>query len=377
MRTQTEIVAGAGIWGCTIARRLAEKGRSVLVLEKRPVIGGNVRCEIDSATGIEIHSYGSHIFHTQIPEVWRFVNRFVSFNGYQHKVVARHNGRDYFLPLGLTLINKFFGVELKPCEVTSFMADESHSKAIFDAFFRNYTSKQWNKLPEEIDPSIIKRVPVRNSYDVNYFNDYWQGIPTEGYNVFFERMLDHQNITIKTGSSFKLEKGRFVIFDEVNKTSTDLPVSTSDCNLYYSGPIDALFDYKFGALPWRTLRFEIERVPVADAQGTSVVNYVDSDILYTRQHEFKHYHPEPIGPLSQAESIKSGEETILMREYSATWKLGDEPYYPVNNEESTALLKKYQDEAAKIPNLVIGGRLGQYKYFDMDKSIQAALEVAI
>lgn len=361
------IVAGAGIWGCTVARRLAEAGKRVLVLEKRPVVGGNVRCEIDPATGIEIHTYGSHIFHTQIPEVWAWVNRFVSFNGYQHKVIARHNGKDYFLPLGLTLINKFFNVELKPSEVAAFMADESHSKAIFDAFFRNYTSKQWNKPPEEIDPSIIKRVPVRNSYDVNYFNDYWQGIPTEGYNALFDRMLSHDNITVRTDAEFKVEGLKFKVGDE------ELP----NVPVYYSGPIDALFNYKHGALPWRTLRFETERVPVADAQGTSVVNYVDAEVPFTRQHEFKHYHPEPVGPLSQAESMKSGKETILMREYSATWKLGDEPYYPVNNDESAALLAKYQDEAKKVPNLVIGGRLGQYKYFDMDKSIRAALGVAI
>lgn len=390
------IVAGAGIWGCTVARRLAEAGKKVLVLEKRPVIGGNVRCEIDPATGIEIHTYGSHIFHTQIPEVWAWVNRFVSFNGYQHKVIARHNGKDYFLPLGLTLINKFFGVELKPNEVAAFMAEETHSKAIFDAFFRNYTSKQWNKLPEEIDPSIIRRVPVRNSYDVNYFNDYWQGIPTEGYNALFDRMLEHENITVQCNCELTLDgdmvkvKGAIECNEIaegpreqwINSLFTNSPLSL---NLYYSGPIDALFGYKFGALPWRTLRFETERVPVADVQGTSVVNYVDADVPFTRQHEFKHYHPEPIGPLSQAESIKSGKETILMREYSATWKLGDEPYYPVNNDESAALLAKYEKEVEILNStlnthtskLIIGGRLGQYKYFDMDKSIQAALEVLI
>ena len=373
------IVAGAGIWGCTVARRLAELGRKVLVLEKRPVVGGNVRCEIDEETGIEIHKYGSHIFHTHIPEVWEFVNRFVKFNGYQHKVLARYQGKTYFLPLGLALINKFFGVELMPDEVADFMADEAHSKAIFDAFFRGYTSKQWGKPPEEIDPSIIKRVPVRSNYDVNYFNDYWQGIPTEGYNALFERMLDHENITVRVSSSLKLEldSGTFFVFDEEKKTITPLSHSHSILPLYYSGPIDALFNYKHGALPWRTLRFEIERVPVADAQGTSVVNYVDADVPFTRQHEFKHYHPEPIGPLSQAESIKSGKETILMREYSATWKLGDEPYYPVNTPDSAALLAKYKEEAAKIPNLVVGGRLGQYKYFDMDKSIHAALELKL
>lgn len=398
------IVAGAGIWGCTVARRLAEAGKRVLVLEKRSVVGGNVRCEIDPATGIEIHTYGSHIFHTQIPEVWAWVNRFVSFNGYQHKVLARtrkssslelelENGKTYFLPLGLALVNQFFGKNLTPAELPTFLDQKAdiHSPTpthnsnltnrdiLFEVFIKNYTSKQWNKPPEEIDPSIIKRVPVRNSYDINYFNDYWQGIPTEGYNALFERMLSHDNITVRTSSSLKLEleSGTFSIFDEEKKTATPLSHSHSNLQLYYSGPIDALFDYKFGALPWRTLRFETERVPVADAQGSSVVNYVDADVPFTRQHEFKHYHPEPIGPLSQAESIKSGKETILMREYSATWKLGDEPYYPVNNDESAALLEKYMAEAAEIKNLVVGGRLGQYKYFDMDKSIYAALEVRI
>lgn len=412
------IVAGAGIWGCTVARRLAEAGKRVLVLEKRPVVGGNVRCEIDPATGIEIHTYGSHIFHTQIPEVWAWVNRFVSFNGYQHKVLARtrqspslelksKNGGTYFLPFGLALVNQFFGKNLTPDELQGFLDQKADLQSstttsnynssltnrdiLFEVFIKNYTSKQWNKPPEEIDPSIIKRVPVRNSYDVNYFNDYWQGIPTEGYNALFERMLSHDNITIRTSSSLKLKSKNggyeFYVFDEQKEEEIPLFNFNSQLQLYYSGPIDALFDYKYGALPWRTLRFETERVPVADAQGTSVVNYVDADVPFTRQHEFKHYHPEPVGPLSQAESIKSGKETILMREYSAPWKLGDEPYYPVNNAESAVLLAKYMEEVEKLNhhsttttsnyNLIIGGRLGQYKYFDMDKSIHAALSLDI
>ena len=210
------IVAGAGIWGCTMARRLAEAGRRVLVLEKRAAVGGNVRCETDPETGIEIHTYGSHIFHTHIPEVWEFVNRFVSFNGYQHKVLANYKGKVYQLPLGLNLVNKFFGVELKPEEVGAFMADETHSAAIFDAFFRGYTSKQWGRPPEAIDPSIIKRVPVRTNYDTNYFNDYWQGIPSEGYNALFDRLLDHPAITIRCNTAFQLPT-----------SNSELPTSTS------------------------------------------------------------------------------------------------------------------------------------------------------
>ena len=354
------IVAGAGIWGCTVARRLAESGRRVLVLEKRSVVGGNVRCETDKETGIEVHSYGSHIFHTHIPEVWEFVNRFVKFNGYQHKVLANYKGKIYYLPLGLAIINKYFGVELKPGEVADFMADEAHSRAIFDAFFRGYTSKQWGKPPEEIDPLIIKRVPVRSNYDVNYFNDYNQGIPLTGYNSLFERLLDHPNIEVRCNAGIRLEGGSHKVGGD------DLP----NVPVYYSGPIDALFDYKFGHLPWRTLRFETEKLAVKDYQGTSVVNYTEAKVPYTRIHEFKHYHPED-------SAVMNSSKTIIMREYSAAWKSGDEPYYPIDNAESRSLLARYQEVASRLPNLVIGGRLGGYKYYDMDKSIEAALKIEV
>lgn len=360
MQNIDAMVVGAGIWGCTVARRLAEAGRNVLVLEKRPVVGGNVRCEIDEETGIEIHKYGSHIFHTHIPEVWEFVNQFVKFNGYQHKVLARYQGRTYFLPLGLALINKFFGVELNPGEVAEFMAKEAHSKAVFDAFFRGYTSKQWGKPPEDIDASIIKRVPVRSNYDVNYFNDYNQGIPLTGYNSLFDRLLDHPNITVRCYAAVRLVDGAFKV------DGVDLP----NVPIYYSGPIDALFGYKFGHLPWRTLRFETEKLAVKDYQGTSVVNYTEAEVPYTRIHEFKHYHPEDA-------AVMNSPKTVIMREYSAAWKPGDEPYYPIDNAESRELLAKYQAEAAAIPNLVVGGRLGGYKYYDMDKSIEAALKVEV
>ena len=349
MREFDAVVAGAGIWGCTVARRLAEAGRRVLVLERREAVGGNVRCE--TRDGIEVHLYGSHIFHTSIPEVWEFVNRFVTFNGYQHKVLARYRGKTYFLPLGLGLVNSFFGVELKPSELSAFMADEAHSKVVFDAFFRGYTSKQWGCDPEKVDPSIIKRVPVRSSYDVNYFNDVLQGIPTSGYNSLFERLLDHPGITVRCGEAFRLGDW------------PDLPV-------YYSGPVDALFDYRFGHLPWRTLRFETETLDVADWQGTSVVNYTEAEVPYTRIHEFKHYHPE-------RKDVMAASRTVVMREYSAAWKPGDEPYYPVDTPESRALLERYRAEAAKYPRLVVGGRLGAYKYYDMDKSVAAALELPL
>lgn len=354
--TVDAVVAGAGIWGATVARRLAEAGRTVLVAERRDAPGGNVRCE--EKDGIEIHTYGSHIFHTHLPEVWEFVNRFAAFNGYQHKVLARYQGKTYFLPLGLALINKFFGLELSPGEVKDFMADEKHASAIFDAFFRGYTSKQWGKPPEDIDPTIIKRVPVRSNYDVNYFNDYDQGIPRDGYNSLFENLLDHPNIVLRCNVAFGLHDGKFMVGGD------ELPV---DVPVYYSGPVDELFCHKFGPLPWRTLRFEREELEVADFQGTSVVNYTEASVPFTRIHEFKHYHPE-------RKDVMASPRTVIMREYSAQWKQGDEPYYPVETKDSLSLLERYRAEASKFPRLHIGGRLGEYKYYDMDKSVASALQ---
>lgn len=361
MNDYDAVVAGAGIWGCTVARKLAEAGLKVLVLERRNAVGGNCRCENDERTGIEVHTYGSHIFHTDLPEVWAFVNQFVSFNGYQHKVLARHDGKTYFLPLGLTLINQFFGVELTPSEVPGFMEEERHSKAIFNAFFRNYTSKQWGMPPEKVDPKIIKRVPVRSNYETNYYNDYLQGIPTEGYNTLFERLLDHPNIEVRTNTSFTVK-------DWMNFTESH-HAGGSATPVFYSGPIDELFDYRFGPLPWRTLRFETERIPVADWQGTSVVNYVDADVPFTRIHEYKHYHPEN-------KDVMNYPETIICREYPKAWEMGDEPYYPIQSLQSTELIMKYRREAEAFPWLTLGGRLGQYRYYDMDKAMLNALDTA-
>lgn len=363
------IVAGAGVWGCTVARRIADAGRKVLVLEKRPHVGGNVRCETDLKTGIEVHVYGSHIFHTHLDDVWKFVNRFVTFNGYQHKVLARYDGKTYFLPLGLTLVNQFYGLNLTPAELPGFIASEAQGvrepknfeeqaiafvgRRLYEAFIRDYTRKQWGCDPKELPASIIKRLPVRASYDVNYFNDYRQGIPLSGYNSLFDRLLDHPNIEVRTGVdwlSWRHGEGR---------TLDRLPV-------FYSGPVDALFDYRYGPLPWRSLRFETECVPVADWQGASVVNYTGAEVPWTRIHEFKHYHPE------QAEVMAHG-ESIICREYPQEWKPGAEPYYPVDTEDSRKLLARYRADLAELPNVIVGGRLGEYKYYDMDQSIGRAL----
>jgi UDP-galactopyranose mutase len=370
------IVAGAGIWGCTVARVLAEKGRKVLVLEKRPHVGGNVRCETDPETGIEVHTYGSHIFHTHIDRVWDFVRRFVEFNGYQHKVLARHAGKTYFLPLGLALVNQFYGLDLKPSELPDFIAAEAGrdtrpcvpanfeeqaiafiGKPLYDAFIREYTRKQWGTDPRNLGADIIKRLPVRASYDINYYPDYRQGIPLTGYNSLFDRILDHPNISVECNVDW-LEWRHQAL-----STKHQAPV-------FYSGPIDALFGYKFGPLPWRSLRFERECLPLADFQGTSVINYTDADVPFTRIHEFKHYHPENT-------AVMAAPSTIICCEYPQTWKLGDEPYYPVDTPESRERLALYMAEAAKVPGLVVGGRLGEYRYYDIDRSIDRALETAI
>jgi len=341
------IVAGAGIWGCTVARRLAEAGRKVLVLEKRKAIGGNCRCRTEE--GIEVHIYGSHIFHTSNEDVWQFVTRFTSFNDYRHSVLANHKGRIYHLPIGCTLLREFFGRDLKPSEL-----NEAERTALFDAFIRGYTSKQWGVPLEKVDPSIIARLKVRDTFSTDYFDDPHQGIPTDGYNALFAKMLDHPNIIVKCNRAFELpEKGI-------------LP-----CPVYYSGPIDKLFNYRFGHLPWRSLHFETEHVATRDFQGATVVNYTDASVPFTRIHEFRHYHPEQQGEFAKPRG------TIVMREYPADWKPGDEPYYPIDNAESRELLAKYQSLAATIPNLILGGRLGEYKYYDMDKSVAAALELEI
>lgn len=351
------IVAGAGLWGCTVARQLADAGRRVLVLEKRKAPGGNCRCRTEK--GIEVHLYGSHIFHTADEKVWEFVNRFTAFNSYRHSVLANCRGKIYHLPIGCTLLKEFFGRDLKPSELT-----ENDRTAIFDAFVRGYTSKQWGVSPESIDPSVIARLKVRDSFSTDYFDDPHQGIPSDGYNELFRRMLDHPNISVKCNSSFELSPS-------ANRGIT--------CPVYYSGPIDRLFGYRLGYLPWRTLRFETEHLPKRDFQGATVVNYSDTSTPFTRIHEFRHYHTEPNGTFSKPQG------TIITREYSSSWKPGDEPYYPIDNAESRDLLSRYAAEieavnrqcAASGGRLIVGGRLGEYRYYDMDKSIAAAMSVDI
>lgn len=364
------LVIGAGLWGCVVARELAEAGNRVLVLEARDLPGGNARSAIDPKTGIECHCYGAHIFHTSDEEVWTYANRFATFTDYRHTVLTEHAGKVYFMPLGLALINAFYGKNLRPDEVPAFIASEIAKsglsgepknleeqaisligRPLYEAFIKGYTQKQWNADPKTLPSFIIRRLPVRTNYNTGYFNDPHQGVPRDGYFSLFAALLNHPGIEVRYGTDYLAIRDAF---------PAELPV-------FYSGPIDAYFDFRHGALPWRGLRFEWEVKPVRDWQGTTVMNYADLDVPYTRIHEFKHFHPE-------RKEVYASEQTIICREYPADWKVGDIPYYPVNTDASAALLARYQEEAKALPNVIFGGRLGEYKYYDMDKVIRRALD---
>lgn len=356
-------VVGSGIWGCTIARLLADRGQKILVLERRDAVGGNCRTRIDPATGIEIHLYGSHIFHTADVEVWKFLRRFTDFNGYRHQVLAKHHGQHFFLPMGLALVNQFFKVDLSPTELSDFLRDKQISfpepknfeeqalalvgRELYEAFFRNYTMKQWHCDPRELPAFILQRLPFRSSYDISYFSDPYQGIPSDGYQRMFENMLDSPLIEVKLNTEF---------------TRKDLSGGT----VYFSGAADKLFDYCFGPLPWRSLRFEttVEKVP--DFQGTSVINYCDENVPFIRIHEFKHFHPE-------WQEAFSARETVITREYPQDPGADSEPYYPVNTPGAEKLMEKYRELAARHPGLVLGGRLGEFRYYNMDQAVAAAI----
>ncbi len=364
------LVVGAGFYGAVIAERIAHVlGDKVLVLDRRDHIGGNSWSETDSESGIEIHKYGSHIFHTSNKPVWDYVNRFGSFNNYRHRVLTTFRGKVYSMPINLMTINSFYGINLKPAEVDGFLQEEIRrldlppnpanleekamsliGRPLYEAFIRGYTIKQWDRDPRELPASIITRLPVRNRYNDAYFDDPYQGIPTDGYAAIFQRMLAHPLIEVRLGVDF---------FDLRNQVSPETKI-------IYTGPLDRFFDFKHGVLGWRTLRFEKEVRAVADYQGTSVMNYADADVSHTRIHEFKHYHPE-------RKYLENNPKTVLYREYSLLAGKDLPPYYPISSAEDKAMLQLYRQEREKFPNVIFGGRLGSYKYFDMDMAIAAAL----
>ena len=368
------LVVGSGFFGLTVAREAAERfGMDVTVIERRDHIGGNAHSSIDPATGVEVHRYGTHLFHTSNERVWDYANRFTAFNSYQHRVYANHGGVVYPLPINLGTINQFFGSAMGPQEARQLIASQVgeaggepsnlEEKAIsligrplYEAFIKGYTAKQWQTDPTDLDPSIITRLPVRFTYENRYFADTHEGLPVGGYGAWFENMVDHPRITVRTGTDF------FDLSQPCSKAAVgQVPV-------VYTGPIDRYFDYEAGELSWRTLDFETEVVGVPDYQGCSVMNYSDESIPFTRIHEFAHLHPERARP--------GAENTVIMREYSRFAARGDEPYYPVASPADREVLDAYRQLAAGEDRVLFGGRLGSYKYLDMHMAIASALNRA-
>lgn len=359
------LVVGAGLFGLTIAERVAnELNKKVMILERRNHVGGNAYSYFDETSGIEIHKYGSHLFHTSNEKIWEYVNRFTSFNSYVHKVFSIHNGNVFSLPTNLLTFAQVHKRYLTPTEAMD-LVEKSKSRylekfanledkaislvgeEIYFALIKNYTEKQWQTDPKEIPSEVISRLPVRFNFDNRYFDDKWEGLPLEGYGKWFSRMLDSKNIEVRLGQDYL----------EI-KAGVEVPT-------VYTGPMDKYFNYSDGQLGWRTLDFEFESLAVDDFQGTSVMNYSDLDVKFTRIHEFKHLHPER----------KHRGRTVICREYSRLADKTDEPYYPINSKADREMVDSYR-ERIKIENkklIFFGGRLGTYKYLDMHMAIASAL----
>lgn len=364
------LVVGAGLFGLTVAERAAATGHRVVVLDRRHHLGGNAWSEIDPDTGIEVHRYGSHLFHTGNTRVWEYVNRFTAFTDYRHTVWTTHQGRSYPLPVNLGTLCAFFGRSFTPAQARALIAeqaaevgrDDVHNletraisligRPLYEAFVRGYTAKQWQTDPRDLPAEIISRLPVRYTFDGRYFDDPFQGLPVDGYAAWLTRMADHPGIDVRLGVDYldlRRDAGRML--------PTALPT-------VYTGPLDAFFDHRAGVLRWRTLDFEREVLPVGDFQGTAVMNYADADVPFTRIHEFRHLHPERTYP---------ADRTVVMREYSRTATGADEPYYPVAGADDRAALHAYRELAAATPDVWFGGRLGSYRYLDMHMAIASAL----
>lgn len=366
------LVVGSGFFGLTIAERAAvELGKKVTVIDRRPHIGGNAYSEADPETGIEVHRYGAHLFHTSTEHVWEYANRFTTFTNYQHKVYSNFNGEVYPLPIGLGTINQFFRAAYTPDEARALIAEQASEfdtgeaknleekgisligRPLYEAFIRDYTEKQWQTPATELPAEVISRLPVRYTYNNRYFNDTHEGLPTDGYTAWLERMADHPNIEVRLDTDF---------FDETQPLNKQAVVG--QVPVVYTGPVDRYFDYVEGELAWRTLDFEQQVLPTGDFQGTSVMNYAGSDVPYTRIHEFRHFHPERDYP---------DDKTVIMREFSRFAHRDDEPYYPVNTPEDRERLLKYRELTEREDGVLFGGRLGTYLYLDMHMAIGSAL----
>jgi len=364
------VVVGSGFFGLTIAERCAsDLGLNVLVLERRQHIGGNAYTEAEPETGIEIHRYGAHLFHTSNTRVWEYANRFTAFTGYQHRVFSIYKGRVYPMPINLGTICEYFGRVMTPDEARALVAEQSAEietgtaanleqqavsligRPLYEAFIRGYTAKQWQTDPVDLPPEIITRLPVRYTFNNRYFSDTYEGLPVDGYTAWLERMVDHPRIEVRLGTEFSSLRSGLI---------GNVPV-------VYTGPLDAYFGYAAGDLGWRTLDFDMEVKATGDFQGTPVMNYADEDVPFTRIHEFRHFYPE--------RDWYPTDRTVIMREYSRFAERGDEPYYPINTAEDRARLLTYRELTEGEPDVLFGGRLGTYKYLDMHMAIGSALSM--
>ncbi len=355
------LIVGSGLFGAVFAYEAKKRGKSCLVIEKRNHIGGNIYCE--KINGINVHKYGAHIFHTSNKEVWNYINQFAEFNNYINSPVAVYKDKLYNLPFNMNTFAQMWGIktpaeakEIIEKQKAEYDIDEPKNleeqalslvgRDVYEKLVKGYTEKQWGRSCTELPAFIIKRLPVRYIYDNNYFNDRYQGIPIGGYTEIIEKMLDGTDVLLETS------------FEDFKK-SNDI----SGMKIVYTGNIDEYFGYKFGALQYRTVRFETEIMPDVDNyQGNAVVNYTEREVPYTRIIEHKHF------------EFSNVPGTVISKEYSSEWNVGIEPYYPINNEENNALYKKYEELGKKEKNVIFGGRLGRYQYYDMDKVIAAALE---
>ena len=366
------VVVGSGLFGLTIAEQAASRwGLRVAIVERRSHLGGNAYSEIDPETGIEVHKYGAHLFHTSNERVWEYVNRFTSFTSYVHRVWTTVDGVVYPMPVNLGTINQFFSAAYGPDEARALIAQQAaevdgqeitdfESKGVslvgrplFEAFFKNYTAKQWQTDPKDLPASIISRLPVRYNYDSRYFNDKYEGLPVDGYTAWMERMVASDLIDVYLETDF---------FDPENPLNKAAVVGKVP--VVYTGPVDRYFDYSAGDLSWRTVDFEKEVVDTGDYQGCAVMNYGDIDVPFTRIIEFRHFHPE---------RDYQDEKTVIFREFSRFADHGDEPYYPVNTAQDRERLEQYRELMKNEDRVFFGGRLGTYKYLDMHMAIASAL----
>ncbi|GGL50631.1 UDP-galactopyranose mutase [Sporolactobacillus putidus] len=355
------LVVGSGLFGSTFAYEAAKRGKKVKVIDKRDHIAGNIYTQ--NVEGIQVHKYGAHIFHTNNKKIWDYVNRFAEFNRYTNTPIANYKGEIYNLPFNMNTFNKLWGV-VTPEEAQAKIAEQKAKTNIgqpknleeqaisligtdiYEKLIKGYTEKQWGRKATELPAFIIKRLPVRFTYDNNYFNDKYQGIPIGGYTQIVEKMLESPNIDLELGADF---------FDRKEEYMQQFP------KIVYTGMIDQFFDYQYGTLEYRSLKFETRVLDQENFQGNAVVNYTDAETPYTRIIEHKHF------------EFGNQPKTIITKEYPSSWQKGDEPYYPINNTENNEVFKKYHDLAEKMPNVIFGGRLGMYKYYDMHQVIGAAL----